>query len=247
MIREVEKAVSERHKAFAAAHRSDQDRQAYISASRRASSVIVNVKAEAQQKTCFSLSPKANPKTIYSPLRSIAGSPSSSPNFPNCSYPRESTLIYVAYLRSHFSVSQSKILRSRARGYFSELRRATCFLCGTWTTPFLFSRPSTLVFPLKPAPFHTLFADLGNTNKSAASLFLLSNSPPSFFLPHSLWQELSSLSCSIRLQWVPGHSLLPENDAANELARRGALLAPSAIPCSCFPLIHSCLFLGLET
>ena len=37
---EVEQAVSERRKAFAAAHRSDEDRQAYISASRRTSSVI---------------------------------------------------------------------------------------------------------------------------------------------------------------------------------------------------------------
>ena len=36
----VEEAVSERRKAFAAAHRSDEDRQAYISASRHASSVI---------------------------------------------------------------------------------------------------------------------------------------------------------------------------------------------------------------
>ena len=31
-----------------------------------------------------------------------------------------------AYLRSHFSVSQPKAMRSRARGYLSELRRATC-------------------------------------------------------------------------------------------------------------------------
>ena len=44
---EVEEAVSERRKAFAAAHRSDEDRQAYISASRRASSVIAKAKAEA--------------------------------------------------------------------------------------------------------------------------------------------------------------------------------------------------------
>ena len=70
-----------------------------------------------------------NPKSVYSLLRSIAGSPfssSSSPNFPNCSFPRELASAYAAYLRSHFSVSQPKALRSRARGYLSELRRATC-------------------------------------------------------------------------------------------------------------------------
>ena len=51
-----------------------------------------------------------------------------------------------------------------------------------------------------------------------------------------------SLLCSIRLQWVPGHSFLPENNAADELARRGALLAPSAIPCSLFSLVSSLVF-----
>ena len=79
--------------------------------------------------TCFSLSPKSNPKSVHSLLRSIAGSSSSSfssPNFSHCSSPRESVLVYATYLRSHFSISQSKALRSRARGYFSELRRVTC-------------------------------------------------------------------------------------------------------------------------
>ena len=126
---EVEQAVSERRRAFAATHRSDEDRQAYISASRRASSAIAKAKTEAWQTTCTSLSPKSNPKSVQSLLRSIAGSPSSSsssPNFPNCSSPRESASVYAAYLRSHFSVSQSKALRSRARGYLTELRRATC-------------------------------------------------------------------------------------------------------------------------
>ena len=83
-----------------------------------------------------------------------------------------------------------------------------------------------------------------------SSLLLLSDSrsvlptlfsPPSFLLSQTLWQiwqELSSLfSCFIRLQWVPGHSFLPGNDAADELTRGGALLAPSANPCSLSPLI----------
>ena len=82
---EVEEADIERRKAFAAAHRNDEDRQAYISASRRASSVIAKAKAEGWQATCSSLSPKSNPKSVYSLLRSVSGSsssPSSSPNFP---------------------------------------------------------------------------------------------------------------------------------------------------------------------
>ena len=103
------------------------------------------------------------------------------------------------------------------------------------------------VFPLKPAPFCTLFAGLGNTIKSAIFLLFFYCltlvtlfSPPPFLLSQTLWQiwqELSFFSSySIRLQWVPGHSFLPGNDTADELARRGALLAPSAIPCSLSPL-----------
>ena len=79
-----------------------------------------------RQTTCSSLSPRSNPKSVHSFFRSIAGSSSSSPNIPNFSCPRESALVYAVYLRSHFSVSQSKALRSKARDHLFELRRATC-------------------------------------------------------------------------------------------------------------------------
>ena len=111
---EVESAVSERRKAFAAAHRSDEDRQAYISASRQSS-----------------------PR----PIAGSSSSSSSSPNFPKCSSPWESASVYAAYLRSNFSVSQPKALHSRARGYLSELRRATCPVKShsSFYTPFTFA------------------------------------------------------------------------------------------------------------
>ena len=92
------------------------------------------------------------------------------------------------------------------------------------------------------------FSSLLLLSDSCSVLATLS-SPPPFLLFQTLWQiwqKLSCLSsCSIRLQWVPGHWFLPGNDTADELARRGALLAPSAIPCSLFLLIsriHSRLF-----
>ena len=90
---------------------------------------------------------------MHSLLRSIAGSPSSSsssPNFPNCSSPRESALVYAAYLRSHFSVYQPKALRSRARGYLSELRRATCPV----------ESHSSFCSPFSPAEFLAAASDL---------------------------------------------------------------------------------------
>ena len=82
----MKEAVNERRTAFAAPHRSNEGQQAYISASRHASSDIAKAKAEAWQTTCSSLSPKS----VYAFLGSVAGSSSSSSNFPNCSSPRES-------------------------------------------------------------------------------------------------------------------------------------------------------------
>ena len=55
--------------------------------------------------------------------------------FPNCSSPRESALVYAAYLRSHFFVSQPKALHSRARDYVSEPLALLC----VWSLTRLFA------------------------------------------------------------------------------------------------------------
>ena len=108
---------------------------------------------------------KSYSKSVYSLLRSDAGSSSSSsfsPKFPNCFSPKESASVYAAYLRFHFSVSQPKALRSRARSYLSELRRASCpeeshsFFCSPFSpTEFLAAAskfsPSTATGPNKVA------------------------------------------------------------------------------------------------
>ena len=133
---------------------------------------------------------------------------------------------------------------------------ANCSLCGTEATLSFSAGPVCSNFSTEACAIpHALcwsrqhhkvchFSSLLLLSDSRSVLATLS-SPPPFLLSQTLWQiwqELSTLSCSIRLQWVPGHSFLPGNDTADELARRGALLAPSAILCSLSPLtsrIHS--------
>ena len=202
----MEGAIGERRKAFAAAYRSDEDRQAYISAFRRAS---VIAKAEAWQTTCSSLSPKLNPKTEYSCLRCVAGS-SSSPNFSNCSSFRESASVYAAYLRSHFSVSQPKALRSRARGYLSELRRVTCpeeshlFFCSSFSPAEFLAAASNLSLSLVIGPDKVAYPMLKHLPRSGMDfllhIFNLSWSLHSFL---SIWKisfiipihKMGNLSC----------------------------------------------------
>ena len=120
----MEEAVSKKRKAFVTAYRSDENRQAYISASRHASIVIAKAKTGAWQATCSS---HLTLKSVYSFFRSVPGSSSSSLNFPDCSSPKESTSIFGDYLRSHFFVTQPKALGSRARGYLYEFCPASCF------------------------------------------------------------------------------------------------------------------------
>ena len=195
----MEGAVSERRKAFAAGHRSDEDRQAYISASQRASSVIAKAKTEAWQTTCSSLSRKSNAKTVYSILRSIAGSPSSSsssPDFPNCSFPRELASVLAAYLRSHFFVSQPKTLRSRARGYLSELRRSTCpeeshsSFCSPFFSAEFLAAASNLSSPTATGPDKVASNMLKHLPRSGMNFLLhIFNLPDFAFL--SIWKTFS--------------------------------------------------------
>ena len=136
---------------------------------------------------------------------------------------------------------------------------ANCSLCGTEATLSFSSGAVCSSFSAEAcAILHALCWSRQHHKVCHFSSLLLSDSrsvlatlssPPFFLLSQTLWQiwqELSSFSsCSIRLQWVPVLSFLPGNNAANELARQGALLAPSAIPCSLSPLIsriHSHLF-----
>ena len=129
-----------------------------------------------------------------------------------------------------------------------------CYSGQTALFPFLLARaalaflPTALSVALRPLfPFQQAqyvqvchFCSFILLSDSRSVLTTLSP-PPSFLLSQTLWQirqKLSSLSsCSIRLQWIPGHSFLPGNDTADELARRGALLAPSPIPCSLSSII----------
>ena len=134
---------------------------------------------------------------------------------------------------------------------------ANCSLCGAEATLSFLAGPVCWSFSAEAcAILHALcwsrqhqqvchFSSLLLLSDSRSVLAALS-SPPSFLSSQTLWQiwqELSSLSfCSIRLQWVPGHLFIPRNNVVNELARQGALLLLSAIPCSLSPLtcrIHS--------
>ena len=129
---------------------------------------------------------------------------------------------------------------------------ANCFLSGTEAT---LSKPSMLKFVAEAcAILQTLCRSWQQQQicpfSDSCSVLTTLSFLPSFLLPQSLWQiwrKLSSyFSCFFRLRWAPGHSFLPGNDAVDELARWGALLAPSAIPCSLFLLsLDTFFFLGL--
>ena len=115
-------------------------------------------------------------------------------------------------------------------------------------------------FLLRPAPFCTLFAGLGSTNKSAISLLfsyyltLVPSSPPCPLLRLFIYLNLSGTSgrnCLLSPPVLSDYNGSPDTRFSRGTTRlmswpdSEALLAPSAIPCSFSPLIshiHSCLF-----
>ena len=134
-------------------------------------------------------------------LRSIAGSSSSSsssPNFLNCSSTRESASVHAAYLSSHFSISQPKALRSRSRGYLSELCRATCpvgshsSFCSPFTPAEFLAAASNLSSSTATGPDKVAYSMLKHLPRSAMDFFLhifnLSWSSHSF---PSIWKTSS--------------------------------------------------------
>ena len=132
---------------------------------------------------------------------------------------------------------------------------ANCLLCGTEATLSFSAGPVCLSFSAEACAIlqalcwsqqhqHVRHFSSVLLLPDSCSVLITLSSPPSFVLPQTLWQiwqELSFLStCSIRVQRVLGHSFLLGNSTADELARRGAFLVPSAISCSLSPLI-SCI------
>ena len=145
---------------------------------------------------------------MHSLVRSIAGyssSSSSSPNFPNCSSPRKLASVYAAYLRSHFSVSQPKALRSRARGYLFELRRATCpeeshsFFCYHFSPAEFLEAASNLSSSTATGPENVVYPMLKHLPRSGMD-----------FLLHIFtlsWTSLSFPSISNTSSNIPIHKM----------------------------------------
>ena len=75
--------------------------------------LISKAKAELWQKICSSLSPKTRPSEVFSLLRSISGSPTSSSsdllNFPSFYTPVDCANQLSAHLQSHFFTQTPKL------------------------------------------------------------------------------------------------------------------------------------------
>ena len=129
----MEETAKERRKDFAVGHKSDEDRQAHIFVFRHVSASISKGKTEVLQATFSSLSPLnliLNQSIVSSVLSLvILLYLLSFLTFPTVLLPGNRHPFWATTflnLRSHFAISQSKVLLNRAIGYLSELPEATC-------------------------------------------------------------------------------------------------------------------------
>ena len=139
-----------------------------------------------RQHAHLSLSLSLSPKSLCSLFYSVSGSsssPSSSPNFPDCSSPTKLDSVFAGYLRSHFSVLQPETLRSRASGYLPQLRWATCpeqfhsFFCSPFSSNELLVAATNL--------FAVAFLCLSHCHRSRQSCLSHAEAPC------SLWHKFS--------------------------------------------------------
>ena len=147
---ELDELVRERRKAYRKAHQSEEHRQAYLTASRSASSAIAKAKADAWQRTASNLQPHAQPRKVFSLLRSVSGAPKSStstPTFPGCRSDKDLATRYSTYLKSHFSRTPPKSRRHDTRSHLRELRTSSCSPSdhGSFCSPFSLSELTTSI------------------------------------------------------------------------------------------------------
>ena len=120
-------------------------------------------------------------------------------------------MVFAAYLRSHFTVSQPKALRSRARGYLSEIRRATFLeeshssFCSPFSHAEFLAAASNLSSSTATGPDKVTYLMLKHLPRSGINFLLrnfnLSWTSHSFssiwkassIIPISIWENLSTL------------------------------------------------------